>query len=85
MNEAQNNAEKRKSIPLTNGEFLTFFFFPFNRKDGSFNSRELNKIEDERFIHHGFDKKLEQARTARIYGRIFYFGTAVIIGVIIRS
>ncbi|MCK8480651.1 hypothetical protein [Psychroserpens algicola] len=84
MTEAEKNEEKRKHMSLTNSEFLTFFFFPYNVKRFGMNDYELNKSEDERFVKYGFETKLKEADSARLYGTIFYIGIAIILGVIFK-
>jgi len=66
-----NNKEKRKQIPLTIEEWLIFFFLPLKKYNPIFPSESFNEIEEERFIRHGFNKKLEQTRTAK--NRVSYF------------
>lgn len=85
MTEAEKNAKKRKTMPLTNAEFFTFFFFPVFRKDFGIDNHQLNKDENNRFIKYGFDKKLKEAQSARLYGKIFYFGIIILIAVIIKN
>lgn len=80
MNLEKENAEKRKTAPLTNSEALTFFLLPF--KFGSlrrYDQNEFNASEMDRFRQHGFDLKLKQARELRMYGFIFYAALGVII------
>lgn len=72
-------AEERKKAPLTNREFLIFFFFPFNNEPALFNTNALNDEEDERFTKYGFDTKLKQARSARKFGRAFYVFTTILL------
>lgn len=79
MNLEEENKQKRKEIPLTKEEWLTFFFFPFKIDSGFLNAHELNKKEDERFENFGFDLKKQQAEKTRSMGTIFY---AVIIFII---
>ncbi|WP_299228082.1 hypothetical protein [uncultured Psychroserpens sp.] len=80
MTEEDKNIEKRKRTPLTDKEFLTFFFFPImDRSRTSIGNYQLNDEEDERFIKYGYNKKLEQAKVARAYGRIFYIAIIIII------
>ena len=70
------NKEKRKNAPLTKEEYLTFFFFPYFEKYTETNqisfTKNFNESEDQRFIKHGFDTKIKQAKSARILGFIFY-------------
>ena len=49
MTDEELNKEKRKYIPLTRNEYLTFFFFPYNSATSSFNDSE-----DNRFAKYGF-------------------------------
>lgn len=67
MTEEEKNKEKRKTIPLTTEEYLTFFFFPYNDS-----AKGFNDSEDKRFKKYGFHTKLQQAKNARILGTIFY-------------
>ena len=84
MTEKERNAEKRKTMSLTTEEFLKFFFFPVLNRSFGFDNYQLNKEEDDRFIKYGFDKKLKEAKSARLYGRIFYFGISILIAVIVN-
>lgn len=76
----EDNKEKRKTIPLTNSESLTFFFMPFgffgiNR----FKNNDYNESELERFRKYGFDLKVKQAKELTICGRAFYIAITLII------
>ncbi len=73
------NKEKRKSIPLTKEEYLTFFFFPFNSY-----AKEFNDSEDRRFERYGFETKLKQAKIARTLGSTFYGICFVILCILIK-
>lgn len=74
------NSEKRKHQPLTNSEWLTFFFLPFRRNRFDPNSLEtFNEIEEERFKKFGFDKKLKESVSARRSGMVFYLALFIII------
>lgn len=84
MTEAEKNAEKRKTMPLTNAEFFKFFFFPVFRKSFNLDNHQLNGEEDNRFIKYGFDKKLKEAKSARFYGKIFYFSISILIALIVK-
>ncbi|WP_040249173.1 hypothetical protein [Psychroserpens mesophilus] len=84
MTKEEKNAEKSKTMSLTNAEFLKFFFFPVLNKSFGFDNHQLNNEEDDRFIKHGFDKKLKEAKSARLYGRFFYFGISILIAVIVK-
>lgn len=70
------NKEKRKNAPLTKEEYLTFFFFPYSEKNAETNqisfTKNFNESEDQRFLKHGFDTKIKQAKSARTLGIIFY-------------
>lgn len=80
MTEEERNKEKRKLIPLTNEESLTFFFIPFpffgprSKKNNDFNESELD-----RFNRFGFDLKIKQAKELTILGRIFYIALFIIV------
>ena len=54
-------------------------------KDFGIDNHQLNKDENNRFIKYGFDKKLKEAQSARLYGKIFYFGIIILITVIIKN
>ena len=71
-------------MPLTNAEFFKFFFFPVFRKGFSYDNQQFNEEEDNRFIKYGFDKKLKDAKSARLYGKIFYFSISIIIALIVK-
>lgn len=73
MTEEEQNKEKRKNIPLTTEEYLTFFFFPYIEilYKISF-TKNFNKSENERFKKYGFETKSKQAKSARTLGFIFY-------------
>ncbi len=70
------NKEKRKNTPLTKEEYLTFFFFPYSEKYTETNqisyTKNFNESENKRFMKHGFDTKIKQAKNARTLGIIFY-------------
>jgi hypothetical protein len=80
LTQEQQNKENRRTIPLTNSEALTFFFFPI-RFFGSniFKTKNFNTTELERFKHYGFDLKVKQANELTIYGRVFYIASIIII------
>lgn len=82
MNLEEENKEKRKEITLTTEEWLTFFFFPIDRKDTS-KTTSFNEIEDQSFDKYGFDKKQKQSSDARVYGCAFYALLLSIIGLIL--
>ena len=84
MNLEEENKEKRKKIPLTREERLTFFFFPFTSDNSFLNSTELNKKEDERFEKFGFDLKKKQAIEARSQGTVFYVTIIFIIVIVLN-
>ena len=80
MDKEQENTKKRKVTPLTKSEWLTFFFFPFQgRKTSLLHTDTFNRLEEERFKEHGFDKKLEESRIARNCGILFYIIIVLII------
>ncbi len=83
MNQELKNIEKRKTEPLTTKEWLTFFIFPVN-PNWRLNPKSANQIEYERYKKFGFEKKMEQAETARIAGILFYF-FIILIAIIINS
>ncbi|WP_299099827.1 hypothetical protein [uncultured Winogradskyella sp.] len=85
MSLEEENKKKRKEIPLTTEEWLTFFFFPFQSKGGFMNTHDLNKMENERFEKYGFEKKIEQASQVRILGIFFYVVTMLFIISIING
>jgi len=66
------NREKRKNASLTKEEYLTFFFFPYTERNQFSYTKSLSESEDKRFIEHGFDTKIKQAKSARTLGIIFY-------------
>jgi len=72
LNQELKNTEKRKTEPLTTKEWFTFFIIPVN-PNSRLNSKSANQIEYERYERFGFEKKIEQADTARIAGVLFYF------------
>lgn len=77
------NKEKRKKLPLTYNEWLGFFFLPFDWKFRTlFPTKDFNETELERFKKFGFDKKLKEAKKARLRGIIFYI-SIIILGIII--
>jgi hypothetical protein len=81
LNLEEQNTQKRKSEPLTNSEWLTFFFLPF-RKRGSWgfdNTDKFNEIEEERFEKFGFERKLKESSLARKYGIVCYLMVTIII------
>lgn len=80
MNLEQENKEKRKKIPLTKKEWLTFFFYPFSADSGFLNTHEFNNKEDKRFEKFGFELKKQQASEARLQGTVLY---AIIIFIIV--
>ncbi|EDP70339.1 hypothetical protein FBALC1_06268 [Flavobacteriales bacterium ALC-1] len=76
----EKNKEKRKTIPLTSSEALTFFFIPFAFFGiDKFRKNDFNQSEMERFKAYGFDLKVKQANELTIYGRIFYIAITIII------
>ncbi|ALJ06549.1 hypothetical protein APS56_16030 [Pseudalgibacter alginicilyticus] len=77
------NIEKRKTIPLTKGEWLAFFFVPVN-PNWRLNPKSANQIEFERYKKFGFEKKIEQAEKARIAGILFYL-LIILVAIIISS
>lgn len=69
--EAQ-NTKKRKLEPLTNSEWLTFFFLP-SRKLNSWefgNTYKFNEIEETRFNKYRFERKQKESSLAGTYGYI---------------
>lgn len=72
MNLEEENKEKRKGIPLTTKEWLTFFFFPFQSDRGFLNTHDFNEKENKRLEKFGFDRKIEQASQARFLGILSY-------------
>lgn len=72
MDQELKNKEKRKNASLSTNEWLTFFFIPFNFGPRQLQTKDFNKIEEDRFINFGFDKKLRQYKTARFWGTMFY-------------
>ncbi|NRB83584.1 MAG: hypothetical protein HRU49_07400 [Winogradskyella sp.] len=80
MSQEEVNKEKRKTIPLTTSESLTFFFLPFsffgprNKKHNDFNKSELDRFEE-----YGFYLKIKQAKELTLYGKLFYIAITVII------
>ena len=83
MNQELKNIEKRKIEPLTTKEWFTFFIFPVN-PNWRLNPKSANQIEFERYKKFGFEKKMEQAKTARISGILFYC-FIILIAIIINS
>jgi hypothetical protein len=71
LNQELENKEKRKTIPLTREEWLSFFIFPVN-PNWRLNPKSANQIEYERYKKFGFEKKIEQAKNARTAGILFY-------------
>ncbi|MUU77011.1 hypothetical protein [Winogradskyella endarachnes] len=84
MNLEEENRKKRKDIPLTTREWLTFFLFPFQTDGGLLNTYEFNKAENKRLESFGFDKKIEQASQARTLGVLTYAIVIMIIVIIIN-
>ncbi|MEP0266452.1 hypothetical protein [Dokdonia sp.] len=72
MTEEEKNKEKRKTIPLTKEEYLTFFFFPYTKTTLKSFTENFNKLEDERFEKHNFNTKSKQTQQARRLGLLFY-------------
>jgi hypothetical protein len=80
LTQEQQNKENRKTIPLTNSEALTFFFFPIRFYGSSlFKAKDFNEHEFERLKTYGFDLKVKQANELTIYGRVFYIALIIII------
>ncbi|WP_405604203.1 hypothetical protein [Polaribacter sp. Asnod1-A03] len=71
MNQELENKEKRKTIPLTREEWLSFFIFPVN-SNWRLNPKSANQIEYERYKKFGFEKKIKQVKNARTAGILFY-------------
>ncbi|NRD23716.1 hypothetical protein HNV10_10715 [Winogradskyella litoriviva] len=84
MNLEEENKEKRKDIPLTTEEWLTFFFFPFQSNKGLLDTNTFNKTEEKRFDGFGFDKKNEQASQARTLGILSYAIVFMVILIILN-
>ncbi|WP_179019685.1 hypothetical protein [Winogradskyella forsetii] len=84
MNLEEENKEKRKQIPLTKDEWITFFFFPFKNDGGILNTHEINKKEGERFEKYGFKLKKKQADKARKNGAVFYAVIVFLIMIIVN-
>jgi len=79
LNLEEENKKKRKNAPLTNSEWLTFSFFPFNSNSIILHDNDFNKTEDNRFEKFGFDRKLKESYIARRYGVIFYILITILI------
>ncbi len=79
------NKEKRKSIPLSTSESLTFFFIPF-RFFGfiKFKTNDFNESEIDRFKEYGFDLKIKQAKELILFGKLFYLGLTMVIIYILK-
>jgi len=84
MNDELKNTKKRKNIPLTKSEWLTFFFLPFIDNGSLLNTNTFNETEEERFKKYGFDKKLRQSEDARGYGSAFYIILFLIVVILIN-
>ncbi|MFD1064393.1 hypothetical protein ACFQ1Q_14160 [Winogradskyella litorisediminis] len=84
-NQEQENAEKRKNIPLSNAEALSFFFIPIGfAKINRWKNTDFNESEIERFKKFGFERKIKQASEMRIFGMIFYISIAIILAYLIK-
>lgn len=70
---------RRKNEPLTEDEWITFFFLPFFTPKPKGRKDHFSESEIERFQLHGFEKKLKQARKVRAYGYLFWFLTTLTI------
>ena len=64
--------EKRKNEPLTVEEWFSFFFLPFFTPKPRWRDDDYSKSELERFERYGLDTKLQQAKTVRKQGRLFW-------------
>lgn len=73
-------AQKRKHASLNLAEWLGFFLLPISPKVGFTNrDDDYTKSELERFEKYGFDKKLSQARTAKVAGFFFWIVITIIV------
>lgn len=79
--------ENRKSEPLTDEEWLTFFIFPFFTPTprSRLEKDHYSESEMERFKKYGFEKKAEQAEKVKIYGTFFWLIAITITGIIIAE
>jgi hypothetical protein len=85
MNPEQENAQKRKNVPLSNSEAASFFFIPFGfAKIYIIKNTDFNNSELERFKRHGFERKIKQASEMRIFGIIFYLSLAIILAFLLN-
>lgn len=85
MTEEEKNIEKRKTIPLTTSESLTFFFIPFGFFGANqFKNNDFNESEIERYKRNGFHLKIKQANELTICGRVFYVSLIIIIIYLIK-
>lgn len=64
--------EKRKQEPLTEEEWLTFFFLPFFTPKWMHSEDAFSATEMERFQKYGFETKMKQATKIKNYGIIFW-------------
>ena len=63
---------ERKDKPLTDDEWLTFFFLPFFTPKPRWREDHFSESEMERFEKHGFEKKVRQAEKVRAFGILFW-------------
>tara|TARA_R110002049_G_scaffold52233_7_gene146533 strand:- start:33 stop:290 length:258 start_codon:yes stop_codon:yes gene_type:complete len=84
LNLEEKNKEKRKGIPLTTKEWLTFFFFPFQNDGGFLNTHDFNEKENKRLEKFGFDRKIEEASQVRTLGVLNYAIVIMIILIIMN-
>ena len=68
----KNYQDKRKDMPLTQEEWITFFLIPVIPRP-PWSKDHFNDSENQRFDKYGFDKKAKQATKARVLGLIFWF------------
>ena len=65
--------QERSHQLLTTEEYLTLFIFPFFTPKPRWRNDHLSQSEFERYKMYGFDKKLEQAKSAKRFGILFWF------------
>lgn len=74
--------EKRKNEPLTDNEWISFFFLPFFTPRPRWRPNDhFTESEYERFEKYGFEKKARQAGQVQLFGAIFWL--IIIIGAIL--
>ena len=74
--------EKRKDEPLTQDEWISFFFLPFLTPKPSWRKDHFSESEFQRFEKYGFDKKAKQASEVKMLGFLFWF-VILILGLVI--